>query len=263
MPFSFLHSASEKLPTKTQLRQAHEVHGSETLHGTMAGELLRAAVYGANDGIVTTFAVVAGVAGAQLSPDIVIILGVANMVADGLSMGLGDFLGSYSEAKFKLKHLHLEAWEWKQIPEIELQEIQQMYERKGYSSRDAQQLATILAKNPTHAIEVGFKDELGELPEELRHLWKTGLVTFLSFVVAGTLPLLPYLAQVLGIMVDPVWQFPASVGATGLALFMVGSLRTKFIGGNWLVNGGQMLAIGSIAAMAAYVFGVLIDRFVI
>ncbi|MBP9819513.1 VIT1/CCC1 transporter family protein [Candidatus Woesebacteria bacterium] len=168
-------------------------------------KFLKAAVYGANDGIITTFAVVAGVAGAQLSPTIIIILGIANMVADGLSMAVGDFLGERSEHRLR-------------------------------NHQD------------------GTK-----IPEGL---WKTGAITFVAFVTAGSMPLIPYLAQMAGIMVESGVQFPLSVSATGFSLFLVGSLRTIVTKGAWWKNGVEMLSIGAIAASVAYGLGALIERLV-
>lgn len=162
---------------------------------------VRAAVYGANDGIVTTFAVVAGVSGAGLSPDVIIVLGIANMVADAFSMGVSDFLGEESARKLS-------------------------------------------------RVKSG-------------KVWGTGLVTFVAFVIAGTLPLLPYLAQYLGIFVLSQHRFLFSIIATLLALFVVGSLRTRYIKGSWLKNGFEMLAVGSIAAAIAYFVGFLIERYVL
>lgn len=186
--------------------------------GFVRSEWLKAAVYGANDGIVTTFAVVAGVAGAGLSSDVVIILGVANMIADGLSMGLGDYLGSVSEARYKEQQLLND--------------------------------------------ENEFSGDEDDEPQEPPH-WETGLVTFLSFVVAGTLPLIPYLVTLLGVHIPTDERFLWSVASTATALFFVGSLRTFLTKGSWIMNGLQMLGIGSIAAVAAYIFGVLIERYVL
>lgn len=167
---------------------------------------LKSAVLGANDGIVTTFAVVAGVAGAGLSADIIIILGIANMFADGLSMGLGDFLGERSEEAYKVQ-------------------------QNG-----------------------------GRLP---RDLWKPGLINFLSFVAAGSMPLMPYFLRAAGVPIDPAMQFPLSIAATGVTLFTVGSLRSLILHRAWWKNGLEMLAIGSIAAVVAYLLGGFIERTII
>jgi vacuolar iron transporter family protein len=168
-------------------------------------KLLRAAVYGANDGIVTTFAVVAGVAGAGLSHNIIIILGIANMIADGLSMGMSDFLGERSEQRMRKK-------------------IGKPYHKKG--------------------------------------LWKSGLVTFLFFVIAGVFPLIPYLSDYVGIVTREQYLFTSSIGFTGLALFFAGSARTFLIGGSWVRNGLEMLSVGAIAAVAAYGLGSFIESLI-
>lgn len=163
---------------------------------------LKAAVYGANDGIITTFAVVAGVAGANLPANIIIILGIANMIADGFSMGIGDFLGERSEQKLR-------------------------------------------------------EHQTGEPVE--RDLWKTGVVTFLSFVIAGSFPLFPYFLSFLSIEIPIAHRFALSILATGATLFFVGSLRTVFIKGSWTKNGLEMLGIGAIAAFVAYGLGLAVS----
>lgn len=159
---------------------------------------LNVAVFGANDGIVTTFAVVAGVAGAQLPVQIVLILGIANMIADGISMAAGNYLGERSEQKL------------------------------------------LMQQAKTH---------------QTKGLWKTGVVIFFSFNLAGALPLLPYAAQFFGLTTCCQDQFLFSVLATAGALFFVGSLRTFLTKGSWVINGLEMLSIGAVAAIAAYVLG--------
>lgn len=169
-------------------------------------KLLKASVYGANDGIITTFAVVAGVAGAGLSAQVVLILGIANMIADGMSMGIGDFLGERSEQR--------------------LRKIQKDDDR----AKDG--------------------------------LWKTGAVTFVWFVIAGSLPLLPYWLKFFGLPIQSEYQFFWSIVSTGGALFTIGSLRTYFTKGKWWMNGLEMLGIGALAAIVAYFLGAWIESVV-
>ena len=169
-------------------------------------KLLKAAVYGANDGIVTTFAVVAGVAGAGLAPKIVIILGIANMIADGLAMGFGDYLGERSEQSMREKN------------------------------------------DDDHSTENG--------------LWKSGAVTFVAFVIAGSFPLLPYFFRALGLPISADSQFNLAILSTATALFIVGALRTKFSNKSWLGGGIEMLLVGAIAASAAYFLGAWIESMV-
>lgn len=165
---------------------------------------LKSAVLGASDGIVTTFAVVAGVVGAGLSTKVILILGIANMVADGLSMAVGDYLGERSSHKLAVE--------------------------QGDDSEDC-------------------------------CLWKTSVVTFVAFILAGSLPLVPYVVMLFGIEVNTTNQFEFSILATAFAMFFVGSLRTFFTKGKWIKNGLEMLLVGSIAAVAAYGLGAFIEGF--
>lgn len=151
-------------------------------------------VFGANDGIITTFAVVSGVAGASLNPRVAVILGVANLLADGFAMGAGNYLGTRSE---------------------------QDYERsQGQPAREGR----------AHA--VGH-----------------GAAIFGAFVVAGSVPLLPY------IFAAGDSLFLLSCLATAAALFIVGSLRTLVTRAHWLASGLEMLAVGAVAAAVAYGIG--------
>ena len=166
---------------------------------------LKAAVFGANDGIVTTFAVVAGVAGAHLSANVVIILGISNLLADGISMALGDFVVEKSEAEYR-----------KEEGEAKLKE----------------------------------------------KLWQTGAITLISFVIAGSLPLLPYFLKFLGLPIFFANQFYCSIFTTSLALFLTGSLRTLLIDGSWWRRGLEILFIGSLAAAAAYLLGAGVESLI-
>jgi len=170
---------------------------------TITPRILRAIVYGANDGIITTFAVVAGVNGAHLASSVIIILGVANMVADGFSMGVSDYLGERS-----------------------------------------QRLAEGKISRPTKTAE-------------------TGLTTFIAFLFAGTLPLLPYFAKSLRVPLPDASLFLFSMITTALALFAIGASRTHFINGKWYKNGLEVLTIGAVAASLAYVLGFLVEKLVL
>lgn len=162
------------------------------------GALVKAAVYGANDGIITTFAVVSGVTGASLDLKVIIILGIANLIADGISMGVSDYLGERAEHD--------------------------------------------------------YKHHRGEKHSDSDVVWHTGAVTFGSFVVAGSVPLVPYLlAFVLGLQLQN--QFFISSLGTALALFAVGVARTAVTKGSWWKNGLQVLAVGAGAAAVAYLLG--------
>ena len=181
--------------------------------------LMKASVYGANDGIITTFAVMAGVVGAQLSPNVVIILGFANLFADGLSMGLGDYLGERSERQLR-KHQTKDEHPCK------------LYQEGGVAC-------------DTH-------------PEG--PVWLTGLVTFLSFIVAGFAPIIPFILNFAFSL--NINQFAVSLATTAIALFIVGTSRTAFIKGKWWINGLEMFGVGMLAALVAFALGYAAHRMV-
>ena len=162
-----------------------------------AGGYIAEVIYGANDGIVTTFAVVAGVAGAALDPTIVLILGVANLLADGFSMGMSNYLSQRSEADYQA------------------------------------------AQGNTTTVD--------------RPAVYTAAVTFLSFVIAGWAPLVPYAFGVSA-------TFQLSVLVTGVAFFSVGASRTLVTNRRWYAAGGEMFAIGMLAAGVAFTTGVALGR---
>lgn len=242
--------------------QLHKQGKASQLHGFINSKLVKAAVYGANDGIITTFAVVAGVAGAGLSPAIVLILGVANLIADGISMGIGDYLGEKSEQKFIKYQYDIEKWEVENIPEEEAKELQEFFHHRGVSTPESKKLVEIIRKHPKLWTELGFIDEMGMTPDEDLHLWKGGAVTFLAFVAAGVLPLVPYILLAFGLPIPQEQQFIVSIITTGITLFAVGSARTLVTKGKWWLNGLEMLGIGAIAAVSAYLAGAVLEKLV-
>ena len=244
------------IPTAIQL---HREGKASLIHGAVESRFVKAAVFGANDGIITTFAVVAGVAGASLSPAIVLILGFANLLADGFSMGVGDFLGERSEHKYKRYQLSIEEWEIANIPQEERKELLGFFQDRGVGGKHAEELTQIIEKYPKLWSELGFIEEMGEFPELQKGVWKSGVVTFVGFVVAGFLPLIPYVLEAVNIVNLGDAQFAFSAMSTAIALFTVGVLRTLVTKGRWWLNGLEVLLVGSIAAGAAYSIGSIVQ----
>jgi VIT1/CCC1 family predicted Fe2+/Mn2+ transporter len=160
----------------------------------IARHYLRDLIYGANDGIITTFAVVAGVTGADLSTQVILILGISNLLADGFSMAASDYLSLRSEA----------------------------------AAQESDGIATDAAENP----------------------FKHGLATFIAFVVAGVVPLAAYLVPLASDQ-----RFPAAIVLTFMSLFVVGASRSYVTRRSWTRSGLEMLAVGALAAVVAYVIG--------
>jgi len=225
----------------------HNQSAREHLHHHTGGAYIKDIVYGANDGIITTFAVVAGVAGASIDTSIVLILGFANLFADAVSMAAGNFLGSRSERDFMASERAMEAWEVDHVPDEEKAELRQIYELKGFHGADLDRAVEIIAANKTVWVDEMMRHELGLNIEADGHPAKNALATWLAFMAAGTLPLLPFLAP---------WfrdsRFTSSIVMTIVALFVVGSARTRVTRHIWWKAGLEMLAVGAVAASVAY-----------
>lgn len=225
-------------------------HAEEVWHRIHQGTYIGDLVYGANDGIITTFAVVAGAAGAALSPGIIIILGLANLVADGISMGASSFLSKTSERDFYNSQRRREEWEVQNFPEIEKEETRDIFRKWRVREELVEPLLQDTIKNREAWIDLMMREELDLHESGSANPLKHGIVTFFAFVAAGALPLTPYF---LGVV--PVLQFPVAVAATGISLFVVGAARTVITITPWWRSGLEMLFVGGVAAGAAYFIG--------
>jgi VIT1/CCC1 family predicted Fe2+/Mn2+ transporter len=231
--------------------------GNHEKHGTEHGKYIKSLIYGGLDGIITTFAVVAGVAGAALAGGIVMILGFANLIADGLSMAIGDYLSTKAEIEYNEIEREREAWEVEHYPEGEKQEMIELYMAKGMSEEDARSMTEILARNKETWIDVMMVEELGILQKDESPL-NNALVTFFSFLIFGFIPLIAYvLSTFVPGMQDMAFLLACIL--TGLTLFVLGALKVKVTEKNWFASGLEMLIVGGIAAASAYLIGKLLS----
>jgi vacuolar iron transporter family protein len=230
----------------------------EMLHSKSGGTYIKDLVYGANDGIITTFAVVAGVAGAGLSPTVVLILGFSNLVADGLSMAIGNYLGTRSEEDYIRREQKMEEWEIEHVPEEEKAEIRQIYRKKGFKGADLENAVAVITSDKKQWVREMMVEELGLIPEEeSSQAIKNGVATFIAFVIAGFLPLIPYTLGMIGES-----AFTVAIIMTAVAMFAIGASRVLITKGNWLKSGIEMLFVGLIAAVFAYGIGYFIESLV-
>ncbi|SFE02794.1 VIT1/CCC1 transporter family protein [Roseivivax sediminis] len=206
------------------------------------------AVYGAIDGAVTTFAIVAGVQGAGLPVSVVLILGVANLLADGVSMALGNFSARRAEAEDLSRLREVEARHIRLAPEGEREELRQILAAKGLQGHVLEEAVAAIAARREAWIDLMLTDEYGKSLSEPRAAGAAS-VTFAAFVSAGSVPLMPF---VIGVG-DP---FSAAIVATGLAFFLIGALRSRWSLRPWWRSGAETALIGAIAASVAYGVGV-------
>ncbi|MEK7099440.1 MAG: VIT1/CCC1 transporter family protein [Patescibacteria group bacterium] len=216
------------------------------------GRHIKDVVYAANDGIVTTFAVVAATVGGSLSPLTILIVGIANLFADGFSMASGDYLGSKSEADFYAKEEAEEYREIRERPDDERQEIRDILEQKGYAGADLDEMTRLVCANDTMWVDLMMHDELGMQKPGGDSSLQSAMRTFCSFVIAGSIPLLPYIFMGTGAL------FGIAVTGTAGALFIIGALRSFFSQSSWIFCGCEMLVIGGSAAALSYGIGALL-----
>jgi DNA damage-binding protein 1 len=232
------------------------------------GEYLKSIIFGGMDGVITTFAVVAGAAGGNLGPDIVLIMGFSNLLADGLSMGLGDFISSKAEEDFVVAEHARETWEFENYPEGEKAEMVELYEERGYNNEDATNLVEILTRNKETFINTMMVEELGMMPPDPESSpAKHGLVTFFSFLVNGLIPLLTFvIASIVtsstGEPIDFMYLFGLTCLLTGLNMFGLGAVSSIFTIDPWWKAGCFTLLNGAIAAGASYLVGFIVGKIV-
>lgn len=220
-------------------------------------EYLGEFVYGGIDGSITTFAVVAGSAGANLDVSVVLILGFANLIADGFSMSVGNYLSTRSELANYEKHKRIEYEEIETIPEVEREEIRDIYRKKGFEGELLEQVVTVITADKDRWVDTMMKEELEMLPET-RSPFATASMTFVSFVLVGLVPLLAYLLP--GVADDPAMRFPVSCIMTALAFIGIGWLKSYVTHSNMLKAIAETLALGSLAAVLAYVVGNVLEQ---
>lgn len=230
--------------------------GKEPWHKTEHGKYIGQAVYGASDGIVTTFAAISGIAGANLNPRIALIVGLANLFADGLSMAIGDYLSEKSERDYLESEKRRELWEIEHLPEAERHEVREIFKRKGLSGERLERLVEILTSDKKIWLETMLREELGLFEDETSPV-KSALVTFISFVAAGFMPLLTYVLALSWPFFEE-HQFVLSCFVTAVTLFFVGALRQVVTGVKWFVGGLEMLGVGGLSAFVAYLVGWLL-----
>ena len=226
------------------------------LQATPVHSYLRDFVYGAVDGTVTTFAVVTGVAGANLPGRIVLVLGLANVVGDGFSMAVGNFLATRSEQQL-LQHAWLtEERHVDDVPLGEREEVRQIYAAKGFEGDDLERAVDVITADRGRWVDTMLREELGLAPA-LPSPARAALSTFAAFVAAGLVPLLAF-AYDLWVRSPPINPFAWSVAMTALVFFSIGALKGRFVRQSWYRGGIEVLAVGGGAAVLAYGVGVLL-----
>ncbi len=240
-------------PTSEELRR----HLEEEAHGHRFGAFIQDIVYGGNDGIVTTFAVVAGTAGADLPHSIVIILGLANLLADGTSMGTGAFLSIKSEMDQYERLRKEELQEIDDHPAMERAEIQHYFEGLGFQGESLTSAVETVTANKDIWADVMMHAEHNLTRDSASRPLLHGLMTFVSFVVFGAIPLLSYFFDI-----ERSDRFPVAIVSTAAALIALGLTRSTVTRERLFRGPLEVLSIGAIGAIVAYAIGVMLKNVV-
>lgn len=212
-------------------------------------------VYGAIDGAVTTFAIVTGVIGASLSPSIIVILGLANLLADGFSMAIGNYLAVKTQNEFVQRERKREEWEIDNRIDEEKQEIRDIYSRKGFKEELLDEIVRIITSRRKVWIDTMMREELG-LIEGKHSPIASAVNTFVGFNAIGVIPLIPFIfAYFWGSSITISNAFFYSVLATASSFFLIGSIRGKVVRKPVMISGFNTLLIGGVAAVVSYCIG--------
>ena len=228
----------------------HE-HTSEAIAERIAApanpSYLRDWVLGGIDGAITTFAIVAGVAGAGLSHTVVIILGVANLIADGISMAAGNYSGVKAENDDLQRLREMEARHIDHAPDGEREEVRHIFMKKGFEGETLERAVDTITADKDRWIDFMVTEEFGA-PGVKRSAIRSAIATFLAFVICGAVPLLPYLVRSAN-------EFAVASGATAMVFFAIGAAKSRWSTTPWWISGAETLATGVLAAAAAYLIG--------
>jgi len=243
--------------------EAHDtVLGEEEKHAGAAGDFIKSLVFGGLDGIITTFAIVCAAVGASLSNKTVIVMGLANLIADAISMGLGDALSEKAEMDMVKREWDRENWEMDNNPEGEIMEMVELYKDAGVSQDDAYIILKTMAKYKDFFVRHMMVMELElQAPNPEDNPWAMGAVTFMAFILFGSVPLVSFIFfAAVGVTGDTL--FALCILFTALAIFALGAVKGKFAQSSMLKAGLLMTLNGGLAAAASYFIGWGLESFV-
>jgi VIT1/CCC1 family predicted Fe2+/Mn2+ transporter len=214
--------------------------------------VLRAAVFGINDGLVSNASLILGIAGASNDKHFILLSGIAGLLAGAFSMGAGEYISMRSQREMFEHQINLEKEELEEYPTAEAAELALIYEAKGLSKMEAQEVSEKLIADPDRALDTLAREELGLNPEQLGSPWGAMISSFSFFAIGAMIPLCPFL------FLNDSTSIIISVALTGMALFIVGSALSLFTGKKIWWGGLRMLLIGGAAGSATYLIGKLL-----
>lgn len=209
----------------------------------------RAAVFGVNDGLVSNMSLVLGIVGASADHHFVLLSGIAGMLAGACSMAAGEYVSMRSQREFFEYQIALEKEELELYPQEEAAELAHIYRARGIPLAEAKNMANLIISNPTRALDTLAREELGLNPNDLGSPIGAAVASFLAFAFGAFIPLLPLFMHIGNSALG------YSLGLTGLALFVIGSMLSLFTNRSAIVSGLRMLLIGAVAGGLTFLIG--------
>jgi vacuolar iron transporter family protein len=219
-------------------------------HANVTGGWLRPAVFGAMDGLVSNFALIAGVAGGSGERSVVVLAGLAGLAAGAFSMAAGEYTSVASQAEHARAEIEVERVELARNPQAEAAELAQMYVDRGLTPELAAEVARQLHRDPELALQVHTREELGVTLDDLPSARLAAVSSFLAFAVGAFVPIAPYLLGAETLL-------PAVVVSL-LGLFVAGAVVTRITSRPWWYGGTRQLLLGALAALLTYAFGTVV-----
>lgn len=210
---------------------------------------LRAAIFGVNDGLVSNLSLIMGVSGASVDHRVIVLAGVAGLLAGAFSMAAGEYVSMRVQRELFERLLHLEAHELATDPESEHRELREIYEGRGFPPDLAHQVTDVIMRDPEVALETHAREELGLDPGELGSPWGAAISSFLMFALGAAIPLTPFLIG------SDSFAVALAIAASGIALFAVGAAMSILTGRHALWSGARMLLVGGVAASVTFGVG--------
>ncbi|KAL0397837.1 UNVERIFIED_CONTAM: hypothetical protein Scaly_0232100 [Sesamum calycinum] len=222
--------------------------------GPWKGEFVKSVVYAGLDAIVTSFSLISSISAGHLSSVDVLVLGFANLVADGISMGFGDFVSSSTERDVAAKERSVTEWDVENRRRSQQEELVQRYQALGMHAADAAMVVSIFAKYPDILVDEKMAGRGIQSADQNGKPWKNGLITFVAFLVFGCAPILAFIILIPFTNDDKI-KFIGACVLSAVALALLGLAKAKIAGQNYAVSMGITLFNGAIAGLAAYAIG--------
>jgi vacuolar iron transporter family protein len=226
---------------------------SETRHRASSGGTIRASVFGANDGLVSNFSLIMGVAAGSSGRSVVLLAGVAGLAAGALSMASGEWVSVRTQRELYEHELAIERDELTTFPEEEQEELELIYQAKGVDAGEAKALVDQIMQRPDVALDTLAREELGFDPKDMASPWVAAGSSFASFAIGAFIPLLPFL------LASGTAAGIAAASMSVTALFLIGATMSVFTGRGVLRSGLRMALLGSVVATVTFFIGKAVD----